>query len=102
MLNQLLVKDFTIDSITTAAQQTTFAPGIDHMADYDEWLFIQVSENSDYTYRPNRKINAPMMMARRSCPEQLLSSRFPFVGEYSDARMRQGSQIALYALYIGT
>ena len=55
MLNQLLVKDFTIDSITTAAQQTTFAPGIDYMADYDEWLFIQVSENSDYTYRPKPK-----------------------------------------------
>ena len=43
-LNQLLVKDFTIDSITAKAQLTTFAPGVDYMADYDEWLFIQVSE----------------------------------------------------------
>ena len=42
-LNQLLVKDFTIDSITVKAQLTTFAPGVDYMADYDEWLFIQVS-----------------------------------------------------------
>ncbi|CAN0539814.1 unnamed protein product, partial [Scytosiphon promiscuus] len=40
-LNQLLVKDFTIDSITAKAQQTTFASGVDDMADYDEWLFIQ-------------------------------------------------------------
>ena len=43
-INQLLVKDFTIDSITVKAQQTTFAPGVDYMADYDEWLFIQVRE----------------------------------------------------------
>ena len=41
---QLLVKDFTIDSITVKAQQTTFAPGVDYMADYDEWLFIQVRQ----------------------------------------------------------
>ncbi|CAN0395332.1 unnamed protein product, partial [Scytosiphon promiscuus] len=40
-VSQLLVKDFTIDSITVKAQQTTFATGVDYMADYDEWLFIQ-------------------------------------------------------------
>ena len=44
LINRLLVKDFTIDSITVKAQQTTFAPGVDYMADYDEWLFIQVCE----------------------------------------------------------
>ncbi|CAM9093034.1 unnamed protein product [Laminaria digitata] len=40
-ISQLLVKDFTIDSITVTPMQTTFAPGVDYMADYDEWLFIQ-------------------------------------------------------------
>ncbi|CAM9447778.1 unnamed protein product [Laminaria digitata] len=40
-ISQLLVKDFTIDSITVAPMQTTFAPGVDYMADYDELLFIQ-------------------------------------------------------------
>ena len=50
-LHQLLVKDFIIDSITVKPLQTTFASGVDYMADYDEWLFIQVSENSDYTDR---------------------------------------------------
>ncbi|CAN0482345.1 unnamed protein product, partial [Laminaria digitata] len=40
-LNQLLVKDFTIDSITVKPMQKMFAPGADYMADYDEWLFIQ-------------------------------------------------------------
>ena len=50
-LHQLLVKDFTIDSITAKAQLTTFAPGVDYMADYDEWLFIQVSE-AIIMYRP--------------------------------------------------
>ena len=42
-LLQLLVKNFTIDSITVKPLQTTYAPGVDYMADYDEWLFIQVS-----------------------------------------------------------
>ena len=46
-LLQLLVKNFTIDSITVKPLQTTYAPGVDYMADYDEWLFIQVSI---YTY----------------------------------------------------
>ncbi|CAM9093102.1 unnamed protein product [Laminaria digitata] len=41
MISQLLVKDFTLDSITATPMQTTFAPGVDYMADYDEWLFIQ-------------------------------------------------------------
>ena len=47
-LNQLLVKDFTIDSITVPPMQTTFAPGADYMADYDEWLFIQVSGETEH------------------------------------------------------
>lgn len=46
LLYQLLVKDFTIDSITSTPQQTTFATGVDYMADYDEWLLIQVREIS--------------------------------------------------------
>nr|CAQ51446.1 putative vanadium-dependent iodoperoxidase 3 [Laminaria digitata] len=40
-ISQLLVQDFTIDSITVAPIQKTFEPGADYMADYDEWLFIQ-------------------------------------------------------------
>ncbi|CAM9166878.1 unnamed protein product, partial [Laminaria digitata] len=40
-VSQLLVKDFTLDSITAAPMQKTFASGVDYMADYDEWLFIQ-------------------------------------------------------------
>ena len=39
---QLLVKDFTLDSITVTPLQTTFAAGVDYMTDYDEWLNIQV------------------------------------------------------------
>lgn len=39
------MKDFTIDSVAMVPQQKTFASGVDYMADYDEWLFIQVSEN---------------------------------------------------------
>ena len=50
-LHQLLVKDFTIDSITVKPLQTTFASGVDYMADYDEWLFIQVSEKPELTDR---------------------------------------------------
>ncbi|CAM9376610.1 unnamed protein product [Laminaria digitata] len=40
-ISQLLVKDFTIDSITVTPTRKKFAPGADYMADYDEWLFIQ-------------------------------------------------------------
>ena len=39
---QLLVKDFTIDSITVTPKQKTTAPGINYMTDFDEWLYIQV------------------------------------------------------------
>ena len=40
--SQLLVMNFTIDSITVTPKQTTTAPGINFMTDFDEWLFIQV------------------------------------------------------------
>ncbi|CAM9161286.1 unnamed protein product [Laminaria digitata] len=41
MISQLLVKDFTLDSITVTPKMTTFVPGVDYMTDYDEWLHIQ-------------------------------------------------------------
>ncbi|CAM9167488.1 unnamed protein product, partial [Laminaria digitata] len=41
MISQLLVKDFTLDSITVPARQTTYMPGHDYMTDYEDWLFIQ-------------------------------------------------------------
>ncbi|CAN0471952.1 unnamed protein product, partial [Scytosiphon promiscuus] len=40
-VSQLLVQNFTIDSITVEPKQYTFAPGEDYMADFDEWLSIQ-------------------------------------------------------------
>ena len=43
---QLLVKDFTLDSMVISPRQTTFAPGVDYMTDYDEWLHIQVGTNT--------------------------------------------------------
>ncbi|CAN0474286.1 unnamed protein product, partial [Scytosiphon promiscuus] len=39
---QLLVQDFSLDSITVTPKQTTLAPGVDYMTAYDQWLFIQV------------------------------------------------------------
>lgn len=39
---QLLVNNFTFDSITITPKQAPFAPGVDYMTDYDEWLRIQV------------------------------------------------------------
>ncbi|CAN0394251.1 unnamed protein product, partial [Scytosiphon promiscuus] len=42
MISQLLVKDFTIDSLTVTPRQTTFETGADYMTDFDEWLDIQV------------------------------------------------------------
>nr|CAF04025.1 vanadium-dependent iodoperoxidase 1 [Laminaria digitata] len=46
-ISQLLVKDFTIDSITVTPMQKTFAPGADYMTDYDEWLSIQNGGSPD-------------------------------------------------------
>lgn len=43
MENQLLVKDFTLDSITVPAKQKTYLAGDDYMTTYEDWLFIQVS-----------------------------------------------------------
>jgi len=42
LYEQLLVKDFTLDSLTVTPKQTNFAAGVDYMTDYDEWLRIQV------------------------------------------------------------
>eukprot|EP00752_Nemacystus_decipiens_P010080 g8982.t1 len=41
MVSQLLVNDFTMDSITVAPKQATFAPGVDYMTSHDDWLFVQ-------------------------------------------------------------
>ncbi|CAM9469228.1 unnamed protein product [Sphacelaria rigidula] len=38
---QLLVKNYTMDSITISPKATTFAPGVDYMTDYESWLHIQ-------------------------------------------------------------
>lgn len=40
------MKDFTLDSITVTPKMTTFVPGVDYMTDYDEWLHIQVGDQS--------------------------------------------------------
>ncbi|CAM9992880.1 unnamed protein product, partial [Ascophyllum nodosum] len=40
-VSQLLVNSFTIDSIKVQPKQTTFAPGVNYMVDFDEWLNIQ-------------------------------------------------------------
>ncbi|CAN0475827.1 unnamed protein product [Ascophyllum nodosum] len=40
-ISQLLVNSFTIDSITTEPKQSTFAPGVNYLVDFDEWLNIQ-------------------------------------------------------------
>ncbi|CAN0417190.1 unnamed protein product, partial [Laminaria digitata] len=39
--SQLLVKDFSLDSITVVSKQTTLAPGVDYMTAYADWLFVQ-------------------------------------------------------------
>lgn len=44
--DQLLVKDFTLDSITVTPKQITYVPGVDYMTDYDDWLHIQVCMQS--------------------------------------------------------
>lgn len=41
-LLQLLVNDFTMDSITVTPKQATFAPGVDYMTSHADWLFVQV------------------------------------------------------------
>ena len=41
VLEQLLVKDFSLDSITCSPRQTTYVPGVDYMTSYDDWLYIQ-------------------------------------------------------------
>ncbi|CAN0012995.1 unnamed protein product [Ectocarpus sp. 4 AP-2014] len=41
MISQLLVKDFTVDSITVTPEQATFKPGVDYMTGHGDWLFIQ-------------------------------------------------------------
>lgn len=43
---QLLISDVTIDSISITPMQTTYAPNVDYMTDYDDWLSVQVSENT--------------------------------------------------------
>ncbi|CAN0441852.1 unnamed protein product [Ascophyllum nodosum] len=40
-ISQLLVNSFTIDSITVEPKQETFAPGVNYLVDFDEWLNIQ-------------------------------------------------------------
>ncbi|CAN0382991.1 unnamed protein product [Ascophyllum nodosum] len=39
--SELLVNSFTIDSITVKPKQETFAPGVNYLVDFDEWLNIQ-------------------------------------------------------------
>lgn len=39
---QLLMTDFSFDSIDVSVQQTTNAAGIDYMTDWENWLNIQV------------------------------------------------------------
>eukprot|EP00903_Cladosiphon_okamuranus_P011260 g10618.t1 len=41
MVSQLLVHDFTMDSITVTPKQATFVPGVDYMTSHADWLFIQ-------------------------------------------------------------
>lgn len=41
--NQLLLSDFTMDSLEVTPRQTTYVPGVDYMTDYDNWLHIQVN-----------------------------------------------------------
>ncbi|CAN0435473.1 unnamed protein product, partial [Ascophyllum nodosum] len=38
---QLLVQNFTIDSIEVEPKQTTFVPGVNYLVDFEEWLNIQ-------------------------------------------------------------
>ena len=42
LVKQLLVNSFTIDAITVEPKQETFAPDLNYMVDFDEWLNIQV------------------------------------------------------------
>ena len=49
---QLLLRDVTIDSITVSPLQRTFAPGVDYMTAYDDWLFVQVSHRVNIETMP--------------------------------------------------
>ncbi|CAN0451866.1 unnamed protein product [Ascophyllum nodosum] len=40
-ISQLLVQNFTIDSIEVEPKQTTFVPGVNYLVDFEEWLNIQ-------------------------------------------------------------
>ena len=36
-----------MDSLEVTPKQTTYAPGVDYMTDYDSWLHIQVRSRRD-------------------------------------------------------
>ena len=43
-----------MDSLTVTPKQSTYLKGNDYMTEYDEWLDIQVSENTERSPRPPR------------------------------------------------
>ena len=86
-LLQLLVKNFTIDSITAKPLQTTYAPGVDYMADYDEWLFIQVSIYMYIYVDGSRKTWTTQVATCVGRPRRGFSTDVYLVGRYSDPRI---------------
>ena len=99
------MKNFTIDSITVKPLQTTYAPGVDYMADYDEWLFIQVRIHTYiYVYiEGSRKTWTTQMATCGGRPRWGFSSDVSLVGQYSDPRINTTFKHSLCApsLYEG-
>ena len=52
-LFQLLLNDVLFDSLTTVAQQITFAPGIDYMTSVEDWLDVQVTQLASFCLTRN-------------------------------------------------